>query len=213
MTYLLINTATEKKELALGNDAFWKVESWQEQESDLENLLPALDKLLLETNTDLKDLEAIYVIQGPGSFTALRLGITTANTLAAELKIPVKTLRTDAYICARLEAPVDFVLLKAGGPSVHVFSNQTTLNKKNDQPELRSLEEWLASPPSDNTTTVATDFTKRLQQVYDKNETKFKQFSAKSWRPINLAWQDIAKSAQNADWPVMPDYFKDPKIG
>ena len=40
------------------------------------------------------DLEMIAVVSGPGSFSSLRLGITTANTLAWALKIPIIELTT-----------------------------------------------------------------------------------------------------------------------
>lgn len=37
----------------------------------------------------LKDLEKIVVHSGPGGFTSLRIGVTTANALAYALRIPV----------------------------------------------------------------------------------------------------------------------------
>ncbi len=37
----------------------------------------------------LDDLGGIVVFQGPGSFTGLRIGITVANALSHELKIPI----------------------------------------------------------------------------------------------------------------------------
>ncbi|HKX24146.1 MAG TPA: tRNA (adenosine(37)-N6)-threonylcarbamoyltransferase complex dimerization subunit type 1 TsaB [Candidatus Saccharimonadales bacterium] len=44
---------------------------------------------LKKNNAELSDLGGIVVYQGPGSFTGLRIGITVANALAHELKIPI----------------------------------------------------------------------------------------------------------------------------
>ncbi len=55
-----------------------------------EKLLPAIEKLLQKNKVKLKDLTKIVVQNGHGSFTALRLGIATANALTFALQIPVE---------------------------------------------------------------------------------------------------------------------------
>ena len=54
-----------------------------------EKLLPAIQKLMGKTRVSLEDLSEIRVAASGGSFTALRIGIATANALAYALKIPV----------------------------------------------------------------------------------------------------------------------------
>ena len=54
-----------------------------------ELLLKMIDKVV----HDLKKLEAIYVVSGPGAFSALRIGVSTANALAWSLHIPVMELK------------------------------------------------------------------------------------------------------------------------
>ncbi len=49
----------------------------------------AISCLILNTNYLIRDLDAIGVISGPGSFTGVRLGVTIANALAYALKIPI----------------------------------------------------------------------------------------------------------------------------
>ncbi len=41
------------------------------------------------SNTPLQKLEGIIAVKGPGSFTALRIGLTTANVMAFALGIPI----------------------------------------------------------------------------------------------------------------------------
>ena len=55
-----------------------------------EKLLPAIDKLLKAKKIKLSELEKISVENYGGSFTALRIGVITANALAYALKIPVE---------------------------------------------------------------------------------------------------------------------------
>lgn len=58
----------------------------QDQSKDL---LVRVDRVLKKEKIQLKDLQAILVNSGPGSFTGVRVGVTTANALAWTLNIPV----------------------------------------------------------------------------------------------------------------------------
>ena len=60
-----------------------------EAERQSEDLLAAIDGILKNNKLNLKDLKAILVNCGPGSFTGVRVGVTTANTLGWTLNIPV----------------------------------------------------------------------------------------------------------------------------
>ncbi len=55
-------------------------------------VLVCLEKLLANLKLTLKDLTCLGVVVGVGRFTASRLGVTAANTLAYSLKIPVVAL-------------------------------------------------------------------------------------------------------------------------
>lgn len=46
------------------------------------NLLPMIDQALSTTGTTIEDMDRIAVVAGPGSFTGVRLGISTAKGLA-----------------------------------------------------------------------------------------------------------------------------------
>ncbi|MBT8407740.1 MAG: tRNA (adenosine(37)-N6)-threonylcarbamoyltransferase complex dimerization subunit type 1 TsaB, partial [Deltaproteobacteria bacterium] len=47
-----------------------------------QRLLPGIDRILMETEWSLNDLDALAVSLGPGSFTGLRIGISIAKGLA-----------------------------------------------------------------------------------------------------------------------------------
>lgn len=65
-------------------------------------LMPAIDYLMKNINLTPADLDRIAVAQGPGSYTGLRIGVTTAKTLAdtlpAEL-VGISSLKVIAANC------------------------------------------------------------------------------------------------------------------
>ena len=83
-----------------------------------ENLHVFIEQLLKETSLSLKDLDAISVSSGPGSYTGLRIGFSAAKGLAYALQIPLITIdtlkalsnsaiqknKTDALFCPMMDA-------------------------------------------------------------------------------------------------------------
>lgn len=65
-----------------------------------QTLLPMLDEIVKMTGIDIKEIDAIAVSCGPGSFTGLRIGAATAKGLGLALKKPlvsVPTLEATAF--------------------------------------------------------------------------------------------------------------------
>lgn len=57
-----------------------------------EEALPNIAKLFAEKKLAAKDIDKILVVNGPGSFTGIRIGITIAKVYAWSLNIPIATL-------------------------------------------------------------------------------------------------------------------------
>lgn len=55
-------------------------------------LMPAIVSLMEQLGVGPNDLSKIVVAQGPGSYTGVRIGVTTAKSLAWALNIPVVTV-------------------------------------------------------------------------------------------------------------------------
>ena len=84
-------------------------------------LAPAIQKLLAQDGLAPKNLHAIAVVQGPGSFTGLRVGIATAKVMAYALQIPIVAIDTLEVIAqqvsdSRTEPDSPTV---PGSPTVH----------------------------------------------------------------------------------------------
>ncbi len=64
-------------------------------------LLPAVDFLLRHLDLSLKDISALAVSIGPGSFTGLRIGLATVKALALALEVPVVAVESLAALAAQ----------------------------------------------------------------------------------------------------------------
>lgn len=89
--YLLINTVTADKiilYLVMTATKYCRL-SVPVASRQTERLLPAIFLLLKRQGKKISTLRGVGVVNGPGSFTALRVGAVTANTLGYALKLPV----------------------------------------------------------------------------------------------------------------------------
>jgi len=57
-------------------------------------LQPAIQQLLKSCGLQLKELAAVAVVNGPGSYTGLRVGLASAKGICYALKIPLITINT-----------------------------------------------------------------------------------------------------------------------
>jgi tRNA threonylcarbamoyladenosine biosynthesis protein TsaB len=92
---LSIETATDLCGAALVHKGqVIAVESIVEKKIHSEKLLPMIDALLRSASTGLKAVDAIAVSIGPGSFTGLRIGLSTAKGLAIARQKPIVAVPT-----------------------------------------------------------------------------------------------------------------------
>ena len=57
-------------------------------------LAPIIDQLLKDSKISSKEINAVAVASGPGSYTGLRIGVATAKGLCFALKIPLVSINT-----------------------------------------------------------------------------------------------------------------------
>jgi len=90
LKYLFLDTATTNLVVAIVIDneiRYLKQEICKQSMS--EKLMPIIDEAFKSTNIQIDELDKIFVTNGPGSFTGIRIGLTFAKTLAWTLNIPV----------------------------------------------------------------------------------------------------------------------------
>ena len=91
MTLLLaMDTATPRVAVAIGEDARVLGSVYLDaRRRHAEVLVPAVASLCEQTGVELRQLDAVAVGVGPGLFTGLRVGVTTAKVMGQALDVPV----------------------------------------------------------------------------------------------------------------------------
>ena len=76
-----------------------------------EKLLLLVDELFEKSGLSFGDLDAVAVSQGPGSYTGLRIGVSTAKGISYALEIPLIGINTlQAMAASQSVAPGDYVV-------------------------------------------------------------------------------------------------------
>jgi len=108
-TLLAIDTSSTTASVAVYLGQVLSEMSWHSGRRHSAELLPAIDHALKLGSVDKRDISCIAVAAGPGSYSGLRVGVSTAMALALALGIEVvqvPTLDTIAWGAAAT-APVD----------------------------------------------------------------------------------------------------------
>lgn len=118
-----------------------------------QTLLPMIDEMVRMVDADLKEIDAIAVAGGPGSFTGLRIGSATAKGLGLALEKPlihvptVDAMAYSMYGCEDIICPIMDARRKQVYTGLYSFSH-----KKNgdgglyDEPVFQVLRMQMAVP-------------------------------------------------------------------
>ncbi len=87
---LNIETSTKSTSVSIAeNGVMLALREEHEVVSHATKLTPFIQELLVEANLNLQDISAIAISNGPGSYTGLRIGLSTAKGLCYALNIPL----------------------------------------------------------------------------------------------------------------------------
>ena len=89
MNILAIETTGAEASVALiDGEGTVSMEASDQKMNHLQNLMPMVDHLLSKRGLLIGDMDYIAVSEGPGSFTGIRIGVSSARALAQALELP-----------------------------------------------------------------------------------------------------------------------------
>ncbi len=153
MSYILcIETSTTNCSVALAKDglviAF--IEDYDNKYSHAERLHNYIDTVIKEGGIHLRELSAVSVSKGPGSYTGLRIGVSAAKGLCYALSIPLVSIFTlhslglqvkieEGYIVPMLDAR-RMEVYSAVFSSSHILERETRAEILSDESFLTYLD-------------------------------------------------------------------------
>ena len=125
MTYILnLETATKNCSVSIsqnGKTILCK-EMAEEGYSHAEKLHVFIEECLKESNVTFKELSAIAVSQGPGSYTGLRIGVSAAKGLCFALDIPLIAIDTLQVLASQLSISEGIIIPMIDARRMEVYS-------------------------------------------------------------------------------------------
>ncbi len=184
-----------------------------------ELLLLMIDQLLDHTGIVLSDVDIVAVTKGPGSFTGVRTGISTAQGLAFSLEkdlVGVSTLEVLAcqaqvdsgYVCPMIDARKKQVYT-----CLYNFSAGHIVNKEMDDTVI-APEKWLDDLPSqvsfigDGAQTYCNEIEKRSGKAFRILPDSLGMIRASN--VASAASMSYLKNSRNDLENIVPEYIRPP---
>lgn len=178
-------------------------------------LMPAIDQLMRSGNMTPDQLDKIVVAQGPGSYTGVRIGLTTAKSMAWALDIPVVGVSSlevlayqgrffNSYICPFFDARRGLVftgLYFWGNNGLELVTNEENISMKRWLQQLEKTHE--------NVLFLSPDIALHQDAIQENlgNRAVIPNGSFHTANPSHLAMAGFTKSPDNTH-TLTPNYLR-----
>ena len=148
MEYILnIETATKNCSVALAKKGLTIVfkEIAEEGYSHAEKLHVFIEEIITEAGITVKDLSAVAVSQGPGSYTGLRIGVSAAKGLCFALEIPLIAIDTLQVLASQVTKKDGLIIPMIDARRMEVYSaiyNSVLLKVRETEAEIISEQSF-----------------------------------------------------------------------
>ena len=223
---LAIDTATRLLSLAIHDgERVLAEQTWQAPNNHTEILAPALSGLFEHAGITAADLTALAVVQGPGSYTGVRIGVSMAKGLAAAQRLPligVTTLDTVAAAQPKYSGTL-IAIVGAGRGRVIAGRYHWRADRWAGRGEPRLLKWGALFAEIDSEVTLAGEISTTGRDAYQTAKTENAELKVNFAPPAyslrraafaaEIAWERL-KQGSPADFPanaLMPLYMNEIK--
>ena len=219
---LAIDTSTR-----YGGVGLWKDDRvigalcWYSKQNHTAELIPAIEHVLGRVKVGAAAIAGVAVALGPGGFSAIRVGISTAKGLALPLQVPlvgIGTLEIEAYPYSSLTLPI-CPLLDAGsaGVATALFQSSGGRWKKLREERVCTPEELVESI-SKRTLLCGEGTPLRKEYLQNALGRKgvvmgFHSPASRLWALAALAGDRLKTGAVDSVTELQPLYLRRPSIG
>ena len=218
---LFLETATSVCSVALSeDDTLLSIRESNTSNSHAEKITVFIEEVLKESDTQIKDIDAVVVSKGPGSYTGLRIGVSTAKALCFSLDIPL--ISADTLFSMANGIKISYLeffdkeitvcpMIDARRMEVYcaLFDNQ--LNKTRDTEAIILTESFFEEFTENNPLVIAGDGSAKCQSLIanNKNVTEISGFTISSRFMIKEGWNKfLNKTFENTAY-FEPYYLKE----
>lgn len=215
MRILAIETTTFTGSLALCEDDQLVGQARLPSDSrSAQSLAPAIHALLSDHAWPVNSLQLIAVVQGPGSFTGLRVGVTTAKTLAYAISAEVIGIDTLEVLAAQAGATTGCIYPIVDAQRKQLFTACFTWPEGAPFPDRKTptaisdLPPWLSAlQPHDVVIgPVANNLAPQLQAILPP--ANIVDCEPQASVAAKLAWRDYQLGRRDSLWTLLPHYHR-----
>ena len=146
MIILGIDTSTAYAGVGLSVDGTVTAETWRSQHNHGREAMPAVMRLLDAVSLTPADIDAVAVAQGPGGFSAVRVGIATAQGLIGPTKskliaVPTHLIQAYAHRESSRKRVVSLIPVGRNQLSFAVYATPFTAVDVEDQSGICSIDD------------------------------------------------------------------------
>ncbi len=112
MRFLFIDTHSEVATISIIDGDEENTLSKRSERSHSEIVMPMIESVFKESKLTPQKIDEIIIVNGPGSFTGVRIGVVIAKTLAYTLNIPIKSITSLEAYGESADKEFDVVIVK-----------------------------------------------------------------------------------------------------
>ena len=138
MKYLLIDTCSNHLIISIIDNMEVIYCFHEKNDTNLSSkVMPIFDESLTKSGLKINDIDKIFIVNGPGSFTGIRVGVTIAKVIGSSLNIPlIKLSELEFMATTKTDTDYNIPVIDARRGYVYTGTYDKDLNLVNNESHM-----------------------------------------------------------------------------